>query len=687
VTGWTASERATVEAICETLVPGRAERTAALLRQALERAADPAQVMQLRLVLRAMESRAANLALGTGARRFTDLPPWAREAYLLGWGRSRISQRRTAFSSLRKLATFLAYADPGGPADPAGANPRLAAIGYQPEQPLVTADPTPIVPTALPFASGSMDEPMILDADVVVVGSGAGGGVVAAALAAAGRSVVVLEAGPFVDEAAMPRDELDAFSRLYLNHGLLATWDGAVTLLAGSGVGGGTLVNWMTTIAAPASVRDEWRRDHGLDALDDGSTTTEGWAADVAALEAELAVTETVHLPPKDEAILRGAAALGWEAAPIRRNSPGCDDCGSCGFGCPRGAKRSGIRSHLATAFQAGARIVPRVRVTRVLSVAGRAVGVEGLALVPDPATGEPIADSSAPGGVRTRLLRVQAPQVVLAAGALRTPAILQGSDLGHPAIGRHLRVHPVSGVLTRMPTPVVLWRGPMQGARSAQFVDGEPGRAGYVIESAPGHPGLIALAAPWEGAAAHGDLMADIRHVGALLAVTRDGGEGRTSLTRAGRVRIDYRLDAIGVATLRHAVASCARLARAAGALDMVVPAADPIWFRGATGSGPAGDGAFAAYLERLAVLDVSPNRLAVFSAHQMGTVRMGADPNDHACDPRGRVRVGSRDDRVISGLYVADSSLFPTGLGVNPMLTVMALARRVARTVIAES
>ena len=104
--------------------------------------------------------------------------------------------------------TFLAYADPG--ADASG-NPRHAVIGYEPERPPVTADRTPIGPFALPFDEGAADEPITLEADVVVVGSGAGGGVVAAALAEAGRSVVVLEAGPFVDEATMPRDELDAF--------------------------------------------------------------------------------------------------------------------------------------------------------------------------------------------------------------------------------------------------------------------------------------------------------------------------------------------------------------------------------------------------------------------------------------------------------------------------------------------
>src|SRR6185436_12416857 len=113
----------------------------------------------------------------------------------------------------------------------------------------------------------------------------------------------------------------------------------------GSAVGGGTLVNWMTTIEAPVAIRDAWRREHGLDDLDDG----EAWSSDVAALECEIGVTAATHIPTKDAVILRGAEALGWESATIRRDAVACGDCGSCPFGCRRGAKQSGIRTHLAT--------------------------------------------------------------------------------------------------------------------------------------------------------------------------------------------------------------------------------------------------------------------------------------------------------------------------------------------------
>ena len=375
-------------------------------------------------------------------------------------------------------------------------------------------------------------EGVALDADVVVVGSGAGGGVVAAELAAAGRSVVVLEAGPFVDESTMPTGELEAFDRLYLDRGLVSTWDGSVTILAGSAVGGGTLVNWMTSIEAPAAVREEWARDHGLEGLEDGAA----WSEDVAAVEAELGVAESTRIPPKDAILLRGARALGWEAAPTRRDAAGCGDCGSCPFGCRRGAKQSGIRAHLATAAAAGARIVPG---------RGRRAG-------PDRARARR-RRRGAPSATAARLT-VRAGTVVLAAGALRTPAILQRTRVAHPAIGRYLRLHPVPVLAGWFDEPVDMWRGTMQAARSLQFAAGEPGRNGYAIESAPGHPGLLALALPWEGRAAHADVMRSIRMVAPLIAVTRDGGEGRLRLTGAGRPRIDYRLDATGVATMRHA-------------------------------------------------------------------------------------------------------------------------------------
>ena len=652
--GWSADEMATLAAIAETFVRGDAVRRANLAVRAMQRSLDPDQVAGLRRVVRVVESRAANLVLFRRPLPFRDMDPPTRERYLLAWANSPLAIRRSAFTGLRQLLTFLAYADPGD----TGTNPRWTAIAYVPQRPPVTSEPTTITPLrVIPNATGEVT----LDADVAIVGSGAGGGVVAADLATAGRSVVVVEAGPFVDEPTMPSGELEAIERLYLNHGFVSTWDGAVTLLAGAVVGGGTLVNWMTCAAPSADVRDDWRRDHGLD-------TGPAFDADLDALRNELSIAPAAMQPPKDAAILRGATELGWRARVIDRNAIGCTDCGSCGFGCPRGTKQSGIRTHLATAHAAGARIVAGAHVDRVVIDRGCATGIV--------ATVE-----SGSGATR---LTVRAPQVVLAAGALNTPRVVARSGIAHAAVGRYLRIHPTAGLAYRVRDSVRMWLGPTQAARVDEFRDADTTRNGYVIESVPAHPGVLALALPWEGTEAHAGVMDRAAQVAPLIGITRDGGEGRVTTTRNGGMRIDYRLDRRGVATLRHALVSMAQLARAAGATEIVALGTPPVGFgRDGFAAGREPE-EFAAFERRLRAFAFTPNRGSVFSAHQMGTARMGADPRAHAVDPDGHVRGAPRD--AIGGLYVADASLFPTAIGINPMLTIMALARRVARTVVAE-
>jgi choline dehydrogenase-like flavoprotein len=650
----------TLAALAETFVRGAATRRARLAAQAIG-LLDPAQSRQLRLVLRLVESRAVNLLLGAGPVAFRDMDVAARVRYLRGWAGSRLALRRSGFQAFKKLLCFLAYADPGED----GPNPLWQAIDYAPPIEPLAVEPTPIRPHLLPADERA---PLQLTADVVIVGSGAGGGVMAAELARAGRSVVVLEAGPFVPESDMPTDELAAYDRLYLDHGLTSTWDGAISILAGSVVGGGTTVNWLTSIPVQPPVRAEWAREHGLDGIDGAELD-----ADLAVLEQELGLQGPPNVPPKDAAILRGATALGWKAAETRRNGVGCGDCGSCSFGCRRGAKQSGLRVHLAEAWRCGARIVPDATVTRVL-------------LGPAPDATRPCAAGVEATLTDGRPLTVAAPQTVIAAGALRTPVILEQSGLEHQAIGRHLRLHPVAVVAAIMPDPVAMWSGTTQAARSLEFLEPRtPAGSGFVVESAPAHPGLIAQAFPWESREDFAALMGRVRHVAPIIAISRDLGAGRVRSRRAGGARIDYRLAPSEVATLRRGLMELARLGRAAGAEELVALGSPAASFGRDRPMGEHDGRAFESYLDRLAGFDFAPNRGTVFSAHQMGTARMGSRPADHACDERGRV--WTEHGRVIRGLYVGDASLFPTAVGVNPMITVMLLARRVARTVLAEA
>jgi len=645
--GWSASDLRRLAAVAEAFARGDPQRLAALIADALATVAEPTDQRLLRLALRAMDSRLVNRLLGGRGARLRDMSESERDGYLMRWAMSGLAQRRTTFQVLKRLSLFFAYADPGPDGE---GNPNWPTTGYGPLHVPVDPEPSPIEPIRI-------DRMTILEADVVVVGSGAGGGVVASELSKAGRSVVVVEAGQYVRESEMPLPEIDGLDRMYLDHGLLATDDAGVVLFAGSGLGGGTTVNWTSCFDPPGWLRSEWATRHGIDGFD----RREG-EVDLGVLRAELGYYEPPWVPPKDQVILAGAARLGWDAGQMQRNAWDCGDCGSCGFGCRRRAKRSGLVLHLADAARNGARVVVDAPVERVIVREGRAVGIE----------------ATTSDGHR---LTVRAPQVVVAAGALRTPSILERSRVVHPALGRHLRIHPVPVVIGRYGRPVEMWRGTTQGASSRQFVGpGQPGGGpgGFIIESAPAHVGVAASLVPWEGRAANEATLAELRYLSPLIGICRDLDGGRVSLRRSGKVRISYRLSDRDAETVRAAAAALARVHHAANALEMVVlgtPA--PRYFAG---------GHFEDFLRRLTRLDTAPNRLLITSAHQMGTARMGADPGEHVTDPRGRVRADAKG-ALVDGLYVADSSLFPTASGVNPMVTVMALARRVARTLIAEA
>lgn len=659
---WAAAELEVLTAVFETLAPMSpqdAERRVTLAAETLDATSDPGDLRRLRLALRLIDSRLANLAIGAGLTTFRRADADTRERILLAWAHSAIGLRRTAFQALKRLGLFLAYADPGEDA----VRPHNSAwdrIGYRPPEEAGSPPPASVQPLAVDRISDGVLE---LEADVAVIGSGAGGGVVGARLAAAGRRVLVVEAGPYRSEAEMPTLEAHAFRELYLERGATATTDLGVTVLAGTGLGGGTTVT--TTLPPPEWLRAEWASDHGLTGFDGPETD-----ADVARLTAELDLRPPTVVPPKDRLILDGASALGWEADVTSRNAGPCTDCGGCGFGCQRGNKRSGLRAHLMAAHRDGARILVDAPAERIVWRNGRVEGVEGR-LLPS-----------------ARRYRVLAAQVVLAAGALRTPILLAASGITHPQIGHNLRLHPAVAVVARMREAVEMWIGPTQAARCMEFIrpapaDGwSPAHGGFLIESAPPHPGLMGSAFPWDGRQAAAELVENARFLAPLIGIVRDSGSGRVRASRAGHARIWYRLSRQDAASARRALVELARLARAGGASEVLAVATPAVrWSAREHGAALFDD-----YLRSLAEVDMAPNRISLFNAHQMGTVRAGAAAASHPADPWGRVRVDT-GGRLLRGAYVADASVAPSAIGVNPMLTVMALAERTARAVLGDA
>jgi choline dehydrogenase-like flavoprotein len=481
------------------------------------------------------------------------------------------------------------------------------------------------------------------DCDVVIVGSGAGGAVAAATLAEAGLDVIVLEAGDHYDRDSYPSDHLEAIAKLYRDGGLtIAEGRPPIPVPVAKVLGGTTVINSGTCFRAPDSVLEEWKRDFGI-----------SWAGDLAADYAEaedfLRVTQLdpERMGRNGQLAMEGAAAIGASGAPIHRNAGSCVQCSSCPFGCEIDAKRGMHVSYLPRAVAAGARIRAGVQVERVLVEDGRAVGVS--------------CSTSAGNGARRRSFTVRARRAVIAAGgAFGTPELLQGSGLGGRQVGRNLHIHPACWVGARYGEEVRGWEGVMQ----SYYVDEwEPD--GILLE-ATFTP--LAFGGAWLLGAgrAHQEAMLGFGHVGSIGVHLCDRSSGRVGLGAEGSLRASYKLSGEDAGRLAHGIARAAEVHFAAGATEVYPNIAR-------VGVLKPGD------LAEFEATSFKPSELRLEAFHPMGTARIAAAERAGACAIDGSVH-GTND------LYVADASLFPSSVGVNPMMTVIAFAKQIARGVAGE-
>ncbi len=597
------------------------------------------QRRELRLFLDLLDSALFMLPVTGTASGITRMAAADRETALHALANSALPVVRTGFQAFKRLATFLFYAvTPDGTS-----NPTWGAIGYEVASPRNAVSPLTLT---------RVRTPTTVDADVCVIGSGAGGGVVAAQLAAAGRSVIVLEAGEPDQAADFDQRELMGMQRLYLDQGTTASRDLGVAILAGSCIGGGTSINWQTSLRLPDNVRDEWAGRSGIRALSGSAFTL---ALDAVCARLHVGISESVR-NGNNAALERGCAALGYRWTEIARNSRGCDQsqCGYCVFGCRVGGKQSTANTYLRDAQQTGdTTIIAACKADRLRMERGRVTGVEATAR--DAATGS------------RHALRVNATTVVVSAGALETPAFLLRSGVAHPQLGRNLYLHPTTAVAGRYAEPIRGWLGAPQTVLCDAFGEAR-GNFGFRLETAPVHPGLIALAQPWYGARDHRVRMQHAAHVSAIIVLTRDRQGGRVTIDREGRAVVDYTVRRMERELLQEGIATAARVHWAAGATEIHTLHARDHTYRRSGGRFLDID----AYCAAVARAPVTANRCAIFSAHQMGTCRMGTDRRGSVCDEHGQVH-------GMLGLYVADASLFPASSGVNPMITVMALAHLV--------
>jgi choline dehydrogenase-like flavoprotein len=501
---------------------------------------------------------------------------------------------------------------------------------------------------------GALAGPFVERAHTVVVGSGAGGAVVAALLAEAGVDTIVLEEGGRFQAHDFTQRDDEMFPVLYREHGLQATSDGLVTVLQGSCFGGSTVINMADCEPTPAAVYAHWQRLVGPMELDERSL-----AESQQRVMAALGVNEiqTAQVNANNDAVLRGAERLGLARGVFRHNRTGCKGSGYCLIGCAYDAKKGVHLTYLPRADAAGAALYTDVRVERIEREGDRAVAVTGSVVERGPR-------------VARFPFRIEAERIVLAAGAVHSPALLAASGLAAalPQLGRNVSLQPqlpVTAVFAE-PGSIRAWRGIPQAAFCSAGDDhtAEHGLGGFRLEAVSGGLAQVGAGIPGFGIA-HKEAMARLDRTASGLLLVPDRPSGSMTWQERGArgvaARIEYRMQAEWKARLRRGMRQAAEVYFAAGA-ERVAFASEIF---------PALEGP-----DDLDRIDAFPIRTGVtrfISAHVQGSCRMSPEARTGVVDPEHRVH-------GLANVWVVDASVMPTSASTHTMIPVMTLADRAA-------
>ena len=484
-----------------------------------------------------------------------------------------------------------------------------------------------------------LDEELDLECEVVVVGTGAGGAAAAYELARRGRAVLLLEAGEYHRRDAFTGRSSDAYRKMYLGRGTtIALGNVATPVWAGRAVGGTTVINSGTCYRAPEWTLRRWGEHLGLSELSEKSL-----APYYERVEAMLEVADArpEHLGGPARVIARGAELMGLSHHPLRRNAPSCDGQGVCCFGCPTGAKRSTDVSYVPEALKLGAQLVTGARIDRVDVVHGRARGVSGRL-----ASG--------------KRLTVRADAVVVAGGALQTPLLLARSGVctGSPWLGRNLSIHPAAKVMALFGETIDMSRGIPQSYAIDDYA-----REGLMFEGGSTPIDVTALGVPWVGRRFM-QLMDRYMQLATFGLMLQDHSRGSVRQGPGGMPLIVYNMTKKDLARMQRGITILCEVFLRAGA-ERVMP-----MVRGMEEVRSRSD------LERLREMPLRAGDFEVVAFHALGTCRVGESPERGAIDQ-------SHESFDTPGLYVTDGSAIPSSLGVNPQLTIMAMALRAAEII----
>jgi hypothetical protein len=588
-----------------------------------------ASTLQMRVIRSLLWAAELGAVVSTGSR-LTALAPERAARFFEEWSSSRLYARRVLLRAILSPIKIAHFDDPRA----------FEAIGcrsFHAHRPPLAE---PARWTQQMMDGRAIDEDTDLECEVVVVGTGAGGAACAHELAMRGRAVLLLEEGDFHGRSALSGRTQPMIKKLYRDQGVTVAFGNVgIPLFAGRGVGGTTTINSGTCYRAPERTFRRWREQQGLarytpEAMDPYYRRVESM---LRVERARFELTGGVG-----RVVARGAEALGLRHGPVNRNAPDCDGQGVCCFGCPTGAKRSTDVSYVPAALERGAQIVTAARVDGIDVVAGRARGVTA---------------QLASG----RRLRVKADAVVVAGGALMTPLLLReaGVCAGSRALGKNLTIHPACKTIALFDEPIDMASAIPQGYAIEELAE-----EGIMYEGGSVPLEVLAIGVPWVGKRLV-DLLASYRNLALFGFMIEDSARGEVRAgVRPGSPLVLYNLTQRDADRMQRATALLCNVYLAAGAKKVypMIPGLEEV--------------ATAADVRRLSAMTLAPSAFDVTAYHPLGTCRMGIDPEKSVVGP-------DFETHEVERLFVADGSVVSGPLGVNPQLTIMAMALQAAETI----
>ncbi|KAK7386852.1 hypothetical protein VNO78_27190 [Psophocarpus tetragonolobus] len=515
-------------------------------------------------------------------------------------------------------------------------------------------------------ASNLSSPSLVIQCDAVVVGSGSGGGVVAGVLANAGYKVLVLEKGSYSARNNLSLLEGPSMDQMYLSSGLVATKDMSVLILAGSTVGGGSAVNWSASIRTPQHVCKEWCDRYELELFE-----SKLYKDALDAVCEKMGVQAEIDDEGFNNAVLRrGCQEMGYPVCNIPRNASSDHYCGWCCMGCKDGKKKGTLETWLVDLVKSGnGAIIPSCEAIQVLHKKNKGS---------DRKIARGVAFEIEYKG-KKEICVVESKVTIVACGALSTPALLKRSGLKNENIGRNLHLHPVAmawGHFPDTPSPE-LWpekhkksyEGGIMTAMSTVTAQFDNSGYGAVIQTPALHPGMFSILMPWTSGMDIKDRMCKFSRTAHVFALARDQGSG----TIHSPSKISYELKKLDRENLKNGLEKVLRILAAAGA--------EEIGTHNNKGRSinvkQVSCHEFEKFVKEESSRSLSDLTTPLCSAHQMGSCKMGTNPKESVVNQMG-------ETWEVEGLYLADTSVFPTALGVNPMVTVQAISYCTAQYVL---